>query len=88
MALTRSQKKRALEWFAKKNSGRGCPVCGKASFKVESDASIFGVPADPLNMLHVIMIGCLTCGNLMMFNANICKQKVLDDEDEEESEEG
>ena len=87
MALTRIEKTRALKWFAKKNVGRGCPVCGKASFKVENDAAIFRVPPDQNRMMHFILIGCLKCGHLMMFNVAISKKNVIDDEDEEESEE-
>lgn len=79
MALTNAQKQRALKWFAAKNAGKGCPVCGASTFKAERDAGLEDVPPAP-TLIHVILIGCLDCGHLMMFNSSICEQE---DEDEE-----
>lgn len=80
MSLTNNEKARALKWFASKNGERGCPVCGDSSWKVETDAALRG--AKRLGDIHVIVIGCLNCGHLLLFNTNIAILEPDDEKDE------
>ena len=72
MALSRAQKKNALEWFKAKNGERGCPVCGAASWKVEMDAALGAVVSRPY---HVVTIICLNCEHILLFNVGIAIYK-------------
>ena len=76
------QRQNALDWVAKKNEGRGCPVCGKSVWKVQFDGGVYNVERG--THAHVIPVICRSCGLFLLFGIDIAHNPIDRDFDEED----
>lgn len=85
MSLTPQQLQRAMQWFqAMAGKTFKCPICKARSWKVERDAGLQNVVGGKPSQrsIRVVVVGCMGCGHLLLFNASILVCELPDSSEE------